>query len=184
MVKEYYGKGFFNLSLGCKLKLNFCADHGMLVSNVDVSALSSSDFESAAMRRFIRHPSDVPIKFSQNIPLSKSDRLKNISHGGLCFVSKTPLKMGSNIHIEIDIKACPFSADGTVAWCQKEESGYAVGVSFADHSTQYSVRMIEQICYIEHYRSQMLQTHGRKLTSDEAAREWIAKYAAKFPNCD
>lgn len=151
----------------------------MLVSNLDVS-----DVENSAMRRFIRHPSDVPIKFSQNVPIEHADRLKNISNGGLCFMSKTPLQMGSNIHIEINIKKFPFEADGTVAWCKHEGDGYAVGVSFGDNSTQYSVRMIEQICYIEHYRSEILVSQGRKLTSDEAAQEWVEKYAAKFPSCD
>ena len=41
--------------------------------------------------------------------------------------------------------------------------------------------MIEQICHIEHYRHEIEQVEGRKLNSEEAAREWIQRYASEFP---
>jgi hypothetical protein len=41
--------------------------------------------------------------------------------------------------------------------------------------------MIEQICHIEHYRQEVLRVEGRKLSSKEAASEWISKYARDFP---
>jgi len=43
------------------------------------------------------------------------------------------------------------------------------------------VRMIEQICYIEHYRKEVLLNEGRRITSEQAALEWIEKYAQDFP---
>jgi hypothetical protein len=44
------------------------------------------------------------------------------------------------------------------------------------------VRLIEQICYIEHYRQEVLISEGRKLTSEQAALEWIEKFAQDFPS--
>jgi hypothetical protein len=41
--------------------------------------------------------------------------------------------------------------------------------------------MVEQICFIEHYKNEMLETQGRKLTSEQAAAEWIENYGADFP---
>jgi hypothetical protein len=41
--------------------------------------------------------------------------------------------------------------------------------------------MVEQVCYIENYKKMVYQTEGRQLTTEEAAMEWIGKYASQFP---
>ncbi len=41
--------------------------------------------------------------------------------------------------------------------------------------------MVEQVCYIEDYRRFVLMHEGRELSQEDAASEWIAKYAAQFP---
>lgn len=136
------------------------------------------------MRKFIRHPSDIPIAFSMgqaNEQVEVRHELRDVSRGGLCFNSETPIKIGSSIHIEIPVKEVPFEADGTVAWCRSEGSCYAVGVEFSEPSTRFSVRMVEQICHIEHYRTKIMEDEGRVLSSEEAAKEWVEKYAADFP---
>jgi hypothetical protein len=46
----------------------------------------------------------------------------------------------------------------------------------------FKVRMVEQICHIEHYRKEVLASEGRRLTTQEAATEWISKYSSKFPD--
>lgn len=133
------------------------------------------------MRRFIRHPSDIPIAYSVAHSGEASEQLCDVSRGGLCFHSATPVNTGAKIRIEIALENFPFSAEGTVAWCRKDNDDFAVGVSFADESTEYGVRMMEQICHIEQYRSEVLKMEGRNISSEEAAREWIEKYAADFP---
>jgi len=42
--------------------------------------------------------------------------------------------------------------------------------------------MIEQICHIRQYRAEVLATEGRQLDGDQAAREWIQKFADDFPS--
>jgi len=45
----------------------------------------------------------------------------------------------------------------------------------------FRLRMIEQICQIEHYRKEVKLVEGRDLSAEEAASEWISRYASDFP---
>lgn len=133
-------------------------------------------------RQFLRHPSDVPISYSlRDVVLSQSDYLRNIGEGGLCFTSRIPIAPGTSIHIEIPIAQPVFEADGVVVWCSSADRAFEVGVRFEGVDAEYGIRMVEQVCHIEHYRQQVLKREGRSLTSEEAALEWIQKYAERFP---
>ena len=48
----------------------------------------------------------------------------------------------------------------------------------------FRARMVEQVCHIEQYKHQVLKKEGRKLSGEEAALEWIQKYAPQFPGSD
>lgn len=147
-----------------------------------IPELSDLQQVAIAMREFIRHPSDIPIQYdvieAKHIGLGP---LMNVSRGGVCFNSQDPLPVGAHVHIEIPIETPSFQAEGDVAWCQEEGSTYTIGVAFDDRSSAYSVRMVEQVCYIEHYRASVKVCEGRDLTSEEAAQEWVERYAADFP---
>lgn len=41
--------------------------------------------------------------------------------------------------------------------------------------------MVEQLCHIEHYKAEVLAREGRQLDGEQAAREWIRKFAHGFP---
>ena len=43
-------------------------------------------------------------------------------------------------------------------------------------------RAIKQVCHIEQYKKDIKEKEGRRLTSQKAAIEWIAKHGAEFPN--
>lgn len=134
------------------------------------------------MRKFIRHPSDIPIKYELDDVTAYSDEyLKNISQGGLCFFSKIEIAAGTLIHIRIPLLKPVIEVDGFVVWSRRTEGHYEVGVSFKDANTEFRVRMVEQVCHIEHYKREILEKEGRSLTGEEAAVEWIAKYAENFP---
>jgi Tfp pilus assembly protein PilZ len=132
------------------------------------------------MREFIRHPNDIPIACDVT-GQGTDERLKDVSEGGLCFVADEPIESGSHVHIEIPVEQPPFRVDGTVVWCRPAAERYDVGVQFSTETREFSVRMVEQICQIEHYRKEILATEGRELSCEEAAREWIARNAADFP---
>ncbi len=76
----------------------------------------------------------------------------------------------------------PFEVMGTIVWCRRINDHYHVGVQFADTNTEFSVRMVEQICHICHYQRELLEKEGRSLSGAEAAAEWVAKYARDFPS--
>ncbi|EGL55053.1 hypothetical protein MAMP_02047 [Methylophaga aminisulfidivorans MP] len=132
------------------------------------------------LRRFIRHPSSVPIQVKLG-EQHQQRSLKDVSKGGLCFCSAAPIAVGTLV--EINILACKpgFTAKGIISWCKPEGNQYLVGVNFQSKAMTYALRMVEQICYIEDYRKRISANTGRQLTSDEAALEWIQKYAADFP---
>lgn len=146
------------------------------------------------MRKYIRHPSRIPIDFQIDDTASPTIyQTKDVSQGGLCFQTDRPMPRGKKIRLRIPLAFQigvvreqgedqeRFEAEGVVAWCCKESGRYAVGVKFLDPGTRFGVRMVEQVCHIEHYRHDVLLEQGRELTSEEAAREWVERYAAEFP---
>lgn len=137
------------------------------------------------MRSYIRHPTDVPIELSptERMPIDHS-RIQNVSVGGLSLKSGIKLELKSLIKIRIPLVEPPFETVGQVVWCRKQRSDYEIGVQFIDEQDAYAARMVEQICHIEHYRIRVRDYEGRSLTAEEAAREWIDKYARDFPSME
>jgi hypothetical protein len=135
------------------------------------------------MRQYIRHPTDIPLEYRLlDIVDHTTEFLNDVSHGGLSFRSTIPLDPGARIEIRIPLREPKFDADGVVVWCNKEGDHYDVGVEFADKIDDFRVRMVEQVCHIEHYRMEVQEREGRLLTGDEAAREWITRNAGDFPS--
>ena len=134
------------------------------------------------MRNFIRHPSDIPIehKHSNSMEYTK-EKLKNIGHGGLSFNSKVSIETGTTINLKIHLRKPAFKATGIVTWCNKTGDHYEVGVTSNNEHTGFGVRMVEQICHIEHDKREILKKEGRIFNGKEAAEEWIKKNAAAFP---
>lgn len=134
-------------------------------------------------RQFIRHPSEIPIEFTIGKVVRQKRRfLKNVSQGGLCFMSDAPITVGSGIAINISLSQPPFEACGTVAWCNPTDEGsYDIGVEFSDESIHFTLRLVEQLCHIEQYKRDIMRIEGRELSDEEAAAEWISKYAGQFP---
>ena len=68
-----------------------------------------------------------------------------------------------------------------MTWCRRHNEHYLIGVEFLDAQDDYRARMVEQICHIEHYKKEVLEREGRLLSGEQAAHEWIHKYAQDFP---
>jgi Tfp pilus assembly protein PilZ len=136
-------------------------------------------------RQYIRHPAHIPIQIIRSDHFSTSFRhvvTHNISHGGLACESEKSFLPGDMVEIIIPVTNPPFSCIGHVIWCETLPSNaYLIGVGFDDFNEAYSVRMIEQVCHIEEYRKEMSQKSGHEMAPEQAACEWIAKYAKDFP---
>lgn len=138
--------------------------------------------KSSVQRRYIRHPSGMPLEFCLHGEVApRTEHLCNVSRAGLCFRSAIPLTRGDGVHIHIPVSEQHFEADARVMWCHRSGNGYEVGVQFVNPDVRFAVRMVEQLCYIEAYRREVLHEQGRELSSEAAAREWVEQFAAGFP---
>ena len=136
-------------------------------------------------RRYIRHPSDIPIEFSAAAgePVTRA-RAHDVSFQGLAFQADRYAAPGTVIDLRIPTVSPAFETRGVVVWCRRLRERFEVGVRFLESADAYKARMVEQICHIEQYKRDVLEREGRKLSGGAAAREWIEKYAAKFPGRD
>jgi hypothetical protein len=134
-------------------------------------------------RRFIRHTADVPIEVrAVEMDGARMHPGLNVSEGGLSFVSDDDIPLGSTIEIRIPAVHPPFEAHARVVWRKPEDSRYCIGVEFLDAAMAFRARMVEQVCAIEEYRRQVFRDEGRRLSREDAAREWIGRFAEKFPS--
>jgi len=106
----------------------------------------------------------------------------SIGMGGLAFRCKNRLELGVVVHLRIPYVDPEFETDARVVWCRDNGTDSELGVEFLNADDAYKARMVEQVCHIEDYRQQILTTEGRDLTPEEAAVEWICRYASEFPN--
>lgn len=134
------------------------------------------------MRMFIRHPSSAPIQITINGSDQQSDRrLNDLSLGGLCYRSSNFLEPDTLVTVRIALVQPVFEANARSVWCKQRDQEFDVGLTFLDAAESYRLRMVEQICYIEHYKNEVRLQQGRILDSEQAAAEWISKYAPDFP---
>lgn len=138
------------------------------------------------MREYIRHPSRIPLEvklLDQDGPHQR-DVLNNVSVGGLSFCSREAVNAGAHVAVRIPIIKEAVEVTGRVVWCRRKGQWYDVGVSFTDHQEAFRTRMVEQICHIERYKEDIRRRERREISSEEAAAEWIRKYADSFPAID
>jgi len=136
------------------------------------------------LREFIRHPSSIPVQLVKldGKTNPETTTLNNVSFGGVSCLSSEPVEIGSSLKMTIECIDPFFEISGIAVWCKVSNDMYEVGVEFiVSKDKMFLLRMVEQICHIEHYRNELLNNEGREITSEEAAREWVDKYAETFP---
>ena len=132
------------------------------------------------MRTYIRHPTSIPIQVCAGGDEDSRVRVRNLSAGGLCFITDKPVKVGTMVEFDIPVIKPDYHGRGVIVWRREQSSNsYEVGVRFTSDDEFYRTRMVEQVCQIEDYR-QRLALKGRQLSSEEAALEWIERYSANF----
>ena len=133
-------------------------------------------------REYIRHTVNVPleVKAVPGAP-AKHNLGVNISYGGLAFSVAECLPINDVIELRIPTVDPPFEAKARVAWCRPDGDSFLVGVEFLDSDDAFQSRMVQQVCSIENYKREVAENEGRILSSQEAAAEWISKYAGRFP---
>jgi hypothetical protein len=131
------------------------------------------------MRKFVRHPSSIPIELAvAQTPRCRALELRNISNGGFACVIDEPIAIGAAVQLRIPVIWPDYRGCGVVVWCRSLSKRYEIGIQF-DAQDFFKAKMVEQLCQIEQYRQQVLRD-GRELGSEQAAQEWIALYAKEF----
>lgn len=106
-------------------------------------------------RKFIRHPTAIPIEVRQ-IDLSPANYqlLCNIGVGGLAFESDTFLEKGTIIGIRIMVSPT-FEMLGKVAWCRPHDTHFDVGVEFMgkNEGSKEKEQMVDEVCQVEMYKN-------------------------------
>jgi hypothetical protein len=138
------------------------------------------------MRRFIRHPTSIPIEVRAGTPVDPSSApprsaLLDVGFGGLAFNSVDALVPGAVVQVRIPFVQPAFETMARVLWCRRGDGGFRVGAEFLQAQDAFRARMVEQVCHIESYRQRVRVDEHRELSADDAAREWIARFAARFP---
>jgi len=135
------------------------------------------------MRNYIRHPTSIPIHVSLGSQNHEQVKVRNLSVGGLCFITDILLKVGAVVDLLIPFVKPDYKGAGVIVWRREQSpTEFEVGVRFASDDEYFRVRMMEQVCQIEAYRQRLLADEGRDLSAEQAALEWIGKYAANFDN--
>jgi len=133
-------------------------------------------------RQYIRHLSGISVDAS----LTSGERINHdgvvdISAGGLAFDSQSPLPIGAMVTIQIPQIDLSFNVTGEVAWIKENDGGCTMGIAFTNRDEAFRARMVEQVCLIESYWRHARENDGRNITIEEAANEWISRFAAEFP---
>lgn len=130
-------------------------------------------------RKFPRHATDLPVKvLFEELVASESSYLNNISEGGLSFNAMQPLALGAMVSIRIPLNKPVFDFACRVLWCTKKGLEYTIGVEFVGNDSTFRKRVMALVQGIDDYRQRVLDTEGRQLTSQQAALEWIDRYAS------
>lgn len=134
------------------------------------------------MRRHIRHPAAIPIEVKAHGQMTHdTHNTVNLGAGGLSFRCDRDFAQGEVVEIRIPFAQPPIDVEARVAWCKPHGGGFELGVEFLRQDDAFMARMVEQVCHIDSYQKSVIRTEGRQLSLEEAAREWISKYAVKNP---
>lgn len=86
---------------------------------------------------------------------------------------------GSPADLHIFFQHQSFNVVGEVEHCRKDDEDTYVVHFHLLHPDKLQTRMLLQLSEIEQYR-QYLLTRGREVSIDEAADEWVKRYAEDF----
>lgn len=141
--------------------------------------------DNTEIRKHIRHITGVPIEVSpEQVPVDVDDcedaTITNVSLGGLSFIANNRLDIANSIAVRFPVLSEDRVLGARVVWCEKTPRGYEVGLEF-DHPEEIDrLKVVEHICHIENYRKEIESREGRKINSEQAALEWVSRFASDF----
>lgn len=135
-------------------------------------------------RHFIRHPFHLPIRVRRTPAAARASETRtfNVSEGGLAFVWSRRLQHGASLLILIPVRTKIFELAASVVYSRKipRKQAYLTGVCFHDASTAFRAKLAEETLEIIDYQRRICVREGRQVSEEEAAAEWVRRYAASF----
>ena len=133
-------------------------------------------------RGFIHHPADHPVRCRRVLNWRRAQTGQQArSKLGLCFESTKFVSPGSAVELTIPLRGELQKFRGEVVLVRDIGFGYEIGVWLESDEDAARVRIVEQICHIECYLKEKREREGHAVIRENAAQEWIAKFAASFP---
>ncbi|MFT2112139.1 energy transducer TonB [Marinomonas sp. 2405UD68-3] len=130
---------------------------------------------------FVDHPQDIPLQIEKvNDRMFPETSFDRIGFVGITCQTNQAYEMGQSVQVTLKEIDPNFCVTGRIAWCDSDQNNFKIAIEFPEKDDCFCVRMVEQLSQIEHYRRQA-KTQGRRLNYNEAAAEWISKFAASFP---
>lgn len=92
------------------------------------------------------------------------------------------MKPGGALIILIPVRGKVFELSARVVYCRKvpRKQAYLTGVCFHDTNTAFRAKLVEETLEIMDYQRRISVREGRDVTEEEAAAEWVSRYAARF----
>lgn len=140
--------------------------------------------ETDERRTNCRYNPDVPVEIELDLGgnfLVSKEALNNISADGMSFKFGFYIESGKRLKLNIPLGRAVFAIKAEVMWCHGVTDDFSIGVRFIEPSDIFKARIFNQICMIERYKVEVFLNEGRDLTFNEAAREWIERFAGNYP---
>jgi len=127
---------------------------------------------------YLPHPDEIPVELAFR-PASHLFRRHLLTQGlgGIACLQPRAYRRGTAVEVLIPSLGLEARYPGYVAWCQRLDQGYRVGVAFTDQQALFGARMGEQVCQIHHY-CQLHDPAG--LSAQELAERWVSLHAEAF----
>ncbi len=130
---------------------------------------------------YLRHAAKVPIAWRE-IPrhLARPGEIGTDAGVGMRFLSSRPARAGALVEATLTVagEACRFR--GTVRWVRPQGHRFEIALRLAGPEHALRARLAEQACRIEVYRRSLSRRASRPVGIEQAAREWVERYAARF----
>jgi len=127
-------------------------------SNIFPMVLKSLFNRENDKRKFVRHPAEIPIEYEvEGKPSNSTQYTKNISFGGLCFQSDSPLENETIITLRFSSLNPDYKIRCRIAWSAPNQDKYDVGVEFLDNNDARLAKIIEEIIYIKNFQKQVFE---------------------------
>ncbi|MFF7107369.1 PilZ domain-containing protein [Pseudomonas sichuanensis] len=130
---------------------------------------------------YLPHPDDIPVELTLRPTSSLFRRhLYTQGLGGIACNQPRAYRRGTAVEVLIPSLGLDAHYPGYVAWCQRLDQGYRVGVAFTDSQALFGARMGEQACRIQHYCLEHAQDDLDSSAAQQLAAQWISLHAEAF----